>query len=78
MEGFYPLIVETYKNDKPNNITGIDKVHLKCDCIQGSIVNRTREAILYSFAPDQPPGYKTYKEPKVKVFKRFINLFDLI
>ena len=46
LDGFYQLIAGSYKSDKPINITGIDKFHLKCDCIQGSIVNGTREPIL--------------------------------
>ena len=70
IEGFYQLIAGSYKSDKPINITGIDKVHVKCDCIDGSIMNGIREPILYSFALDQPPGYKIYKEPKVKLFKK--------
>ena len=70
IEGFYQLIAGLYKSEKPINITGIDKVHLKCDCVDGSIGNGTREPILYSFALDQPPGYKIYKEPKVKLFKK--------
>ena len=67
---FYQIIAGSYKSDKPINFTGIDKIHLKCDCIQGSIVNVVREPILYSFALDQPPGYKIYKEPKVKFLKK--------
>ena len=39
IDGFYQLISGSNKSDKPINITGIDKIHLKCDCIQGSIVN---------------------------------------
>ena len=70
IEGFYQLIAGSYKSDKPINITGIDKVHVKCDCIDGSIMNGVREPILYSFALDQPPGHKIYKEPKVKLFKK--------
>ena len=70
IEGFYQLIAGLYKSERPINITGIDKVHLKCDCVDGSIVNGTREPILYSFALDQPPGHKIYKEPKVKLFKK--------
>ena len=69
IDGFYQIIVGTYKSDRPINITGIDKIHLKCDCIQGSIVNGIREPILYSFALSSPPGYKIYKEPRVKLFK---------
>ena len=66
----YQIIAGSYKSDKPINITGIDKIHLKCDCIQGSIVNGIREPILYSFALSSPPGHKIYKEPRVKLFKK--------
>ena len=70
IDGFYQIIAGSYKSDKPINITGIDKIHLKCDCIQGSIVNGIREPILYSFALSSPPGYKIFKEPRVKLFKK--------
>ena len=70
IDGFYQLIPGLYKSDKPIYITGIDKIHLKCDCIQGSIVNGIREAILYSFALSSPPGHKIYKEPRIKLFKK--------
>ena len=69
-DGFYQLIAGSYKSDKPINITGIDKVHLKCKVVDGSIVNGIREPIIYSFALDQPPGHKIYKEPKVKLLKK--------
>ena len=69
IEGFYQVLPGSYKSDNPNNITGIDKVHLKADCIQSSIVNGIREHILYSFALSSPPGHKIYKEPRVKFFK---------
>ena len=46
IDGFYQLVAGLYKSDKPISITGIDKVHLKCDCIQGSIVNGNRDPIL--------------------------------
>ena len=46
--GFYQLIVGSKKSDRPINITGSDEVHLKCDCINGSIVNSVREPNLYS------------------------------
>ena len=52
------------------NITRIDKVLLNWDCIQGSIMNGIREPILYSFALDQPPNHKIYKEPRIKLFKK--------
>ena len=70
IEGFYQILPGTYQSNKPISITGIDKVHLKCDCIQGSIVNGIREPVLYSFALSAPPGHKLYKEPRVKLFKK--------
>ena len=70
IEGFYQILAGSYKSDRPNNITGIDKVHLKADCIQGSIVNGVCEPILFSFALSSAPGYKIIKEPRVKLFKK--------
>ena len=68
IDGFYQLIAASFKGDKPINITGIDKVHLKCDCVIGRIVNSVREPILYSFALDKSPGHKIYFQPTVKPF----------
>ena len=58
------------KSDRPINITGVDKIHLKADCLQGSIVNGVREPILYSFALSSPTGHKINKEPRIKLFKQ--------
>ena len=70
IDNHYQIIAGSFKSDKPINITGFDKIHLKCDCIQGSIVNGKREPILFSFALSSPPGHKIYKEPRVKIFKK--------
>ena len=70
IDSHYQIIAGSYKSERPINITAIDKIHLKCDCIQGSIINGVRESILYSFALSSPPGYKIYKEPRVKLFKK--------
>ena len=70
VEGFYQILPGSYEGNKSINITGIDKVHLKCDCIQGSIVNGVREPILYSFAISSPPGHEIIKETRVKLFKK--------
>ena len=43
IEGFHQILPGSYKSDKPINNTGIDKIHSKCDCINGSIVNGIRE-----------------------------------
>ena len=64
------MIAGSYESEKPILITGVDKVHLKCDCIQESVVNGVREPILYSFPLDKPPFHKIFNEPRVKLFKR--------
>ena len=70
IEGFYQILPGSYEGDRPINITGIDKIHLKCDCINGSIKNGVREPILYSFASSSTTGQKIYKELRVKLFKK--------
>ena len=61
IKGFYQILPGSYEGHKPINITGFDKFHLKCDCIQGSIVNGVREPILYSFTLSSPPEHKINK-----------------
>ena len=70
IDGFYQLMPGSYKSDKPTNITRIDKINLKCDFTQGSIMNGIRERNLYSFALSSPPGHKIYKELRIKLFKK--------
>ena len=60
----------THISEKPVMITTTDKVHLKCDCVDGSIVNGIREQILFSFNLSSPPGYKIIKEPSIILYKR--------
>ena len=50
-------------------ITTTDKVHLKCDCVDGSIVNGIRGQILFSFNLSAPPGYTIIKEPTTVLYK---------
>ena len=70
IDGFYQLIAGSYKTDKPINITGIDKIHLKCDCIQGSIVNGIREPILFSFVCHHHQVIKYTKNLESSFLKR--------
>ena len=70
IDGFYQLIAGSCTSDKPINFTEKDKIHLKCDCVNGSVVNGVREPILYSFALSSPPGHKIFKEPRTKLFQR--------
>ena len=59
----------THTSEKPVMITTTDKVHLKCDCVNGSIVNGIREQILFSFNLSARPGYKIIKEPTTVLYK---------
>ena len=59
----------THTSETPVMITTTDKVHLKCDCVDGSIVNGIREQILFSFILSAPPGYKIIKEPTTVLYK---------
>ena len=68
-EGFFHLIPDSYKSVEPINVTGIDKVHTKCDSINGSKLDGVRESILYSFALDKTPGHK------LNLFLSHVNLF---
>ena len=41
IEGFIQLIQRPSKSDKPTNSTGYETIHMKCDCVNGFIVNGT-------------------------------------
>ena len=69
------MIAGSYEGDRPINISGFDKIHLKFNCINGSIVNGVREPFLFSFALFSPPGHKIYKEPRIKFFKKMNKSF---
>ena len=72
-EGFVQLIPKTFKSERSSKITVSDKVHLKCDCIDGPILDGVRQSISNSFAFTSPPGHKIYKEPRIRFFKNIIK-----
>ena len=55
-----------YISQKIVNLSSTNKIHLKCDCIDGSIQNGLRQPILFSFVLDKPSGYKFFCEPETK------------
>ena len=59
-----------YNSDKILNLNTINKIHLKTDVIDGSIVNGIRQPILCSFVLDKPSGYKVFSEPETIHFKK--------
>ena len=66
-----------YISQKIVNLTNTNKIHLKCDVIDGSVVNGIRQPILYSFVLDKPSGYKVFCEPETihskKINKPVLN-----
>ena len=48
----------------------IKKIHLKCDCIDGSIQDGVRQPILFNFVLDKPSGYKVFCEPETIHYKK--------
>ena len=46
-----------YLNQKVVNLSSTNKIHLKCDAIDGSIQDGVRQPILFSFVLDKPSGY---------------------
>ena len=60
-----------YTSDKNIlNLNTIDKIHLKCDIIDGSIQDGVRQPILFSFVLDKPSGYKVFCQPETILFKK--------
>ena len=47
-----------------------NKIHLKCDCIDGSIQVGVRQPILFSFVLDKPSGYKLFWHPETFHYKK--------
>ena len=52
----YILVIKFYRTT--------DEIHLKCDVIDGSVVNGIREPISFSFISDKPNGFKVFCEPE--------------
>ena len=52
------------------NLNTINKIHLKCDIIDGSIQDRVRQPILFSFILDKPNGYKIFCQPETTHYRK--------
>ena len=59
-----------HTSQKIVNLRCTNKIHLKCDCIDGSIQNGLRQPILFSFVLDEPSGYKVFCEPETIHYKK--------
>ena len=60
-----------YTSDKTIlNLNTINKIHLKCDCIDGSVQDGVRQPIFFSFLLDKPNGYKVFCQPETIHYKK--------
>ena len=59
-----------YTSAKILNLSSINKIHLKCDFVDGSVLNGVRQSILFSFNSDEPSGYKVFFEPETVHHKK--------
>ena len=47
-----------------------NKIHLKCDVIDGSILSGVRQPIFYSFVLDKLQGYEVFSQPETVHYKK--------
>ena len=59
-----------YNSQKNVNLTSTNKIHLKCDCNDGSVLNSIRQPILFSFVINKPSGYKVFCETETIHYKK--------
>ena len=59
-----------YLSQKIVNLSSTNKIHLKYDNIDGSVVKGLKQPILYSFVLDKLPGYKVFCEPETIHYKK--------
>ena len=59
-----------YTSQKVVNLGDTNKIHLKCNCIDGSVVNGLKQPIIYSFILDKPSGYKVFCQPETIHYKK--------
>ena len=69
-EALYYILQSEYPSSGSEILIRLDDIHLKCDAIDGSVVNGIRQPILYSFVLDKPAGYKVFSEPETIHYKK--------
>ena len=62
-----------YTSEKITKLNTIDAIHIKCIFIDGSVVNGSRQPILYRLGLDQPPGFKVFFQRGTIQYKRMNN-----
>ena len=57
-------------SDRVLNLSKLDKINLKCDVIDGSVVNGIRQPKIFTLTGDKPPVYKVFCEPEAIHYKK--------
>ena len=58
-----------YTSEENLNLSTIHNFHSKTNVIDGSLVNGSRQPILYTFLLDKAAGYKLISQPETVLFK---------
>ena len=61
-----------YTSEKFKKLSTIDKIHLKCNVIEGSVVSCSRQPILEGFVSDKPHGCKVFCQTET-IYHKKIN-----
>ena len=67
-----------YTSEKILNSSTMNEIHLKCAVIDGSVVNGSRQPILYSFVLDKSSGYKVFCELETIHYKNKKSILNTI
>ena len=67
---FHAKFPAVYTIDKFLILSTIEKTRLKCDIIDGSVVNGIQEPILFSFVLDKKRSFKVFCEPETIHYKK--------
>ena len=59
-----------YISQKIVDFSSTNKIHLKCDVIDGSVINGLRQPITFSFVLDEPSGFKVFCERETIQYKQ--------
>ena len=62
-----------YFSEKIVNLISTNRIILKCDAIDGSVVNCLKEPLLISFVLDKPARYNVFCEPEMINYKKIIE-----
>lgn len=68
--GFNPQTLGIGYNEggNPVDIMPVNSILVNCDLINGSFLEGAQQPVIYSFFPDESPGFKVVKEPSKPIY----------